>query len=354
MKPRIKNFLSRLKQENLDGFIISLPENISYLAEFNCCDAYLLVSPKETFYFTDSRHTEAARLKLKTTKITLKKINGSVFELISDTCRQMGLKRVGFEERHLPYAEYKKIKENLKTKVYLVPTHNLIENLRQIKEPGELEKIKEALKITGSAFDFIGRFIKPGIKELEVAAELERFIRYNGASQAAFDIIVASGPNSAYPHHAPGQRKIQKGEPLLIDVGVDYMGYKSDLTRVFFLDKINSLTRRIYDIVLKAQSKAINGIKPGIEIARIDALARNYIERCGFAKYFGHSLGHGIGLETHEAPSISAKNEGLLVPGMVFTVEPAIYLTNKFGIRIEDMVLVTKKGCEVLSGAINK
>jgi len=353
MRARLQKFLRRLKQENLDGFIVSSPANISYLCGFTSCDAYLLVSPKETVYFTDSRYVEEVGPKLKGLA-ALKKINGSVFEIISNTCRQLNLKRTGFEERHMPYAEYRRIKGYLRPEEYLVPSHNLIESLRQIKDSGEIEKIREALKITGLALQFVKTFLKPGIKELEIAAELERFIRYQGAIGAAFDIIVASGPNSAHPHHRPSSKRIQEAEPVLIDIGVDYFGYKSDLTRVFFSDKINSLTRRIYDIVLKAQGKAIAKIRPGEEISRIDALARNYIADKGYAKFFGHSLGHGIGLETHEAPSISAKVDGILLPGMVFTVEPAIYLPGRFGIRIEDMVLVTQKGCEVLSGFIHK
>jgi len=353
MKPRLQNLLNRLFRENLDALIVSSPANISYLTEFSSSDAYLLISKKEIIYFTDSRYTEEVKPKLKSVA-SLKRINGSVFELIAKTSLDLGLNRIGFEERHMPFAEYKKIKECFKAKAYLIPTHNLIETLRQVKGTCEVGKVREAIKITALALEFIKGFIKPGLKELEVAAELERFIRYHGAIGAAFDIIVASGPNSAFPHHRPGQRKIQNDEPVLIDAGVDYFGYKSDLTRVYFLDKINSLTRRVYGIVLKAQEKAIRGIKPGVEIAEVDGLARNYIADNGYAKYFGHSLGHGIGLETHEAPSISAKNDGILVPGMIFTVEPAVYLPGKFGVRLEDMILVTKKGCEVLSGFINK
>lgn len=353
MKPRLQNLLKRLAQENLDALIVSIPANISYLTEFSSSDAYLLVSRKEIIYFTDSRYSEEVRPKLKSIA-SLRRINGSEFELIVKTSLDLGLKRIGFEERQMPFAEYKKLKESFKAKAYLFPTHNLIENSRQLKKPQEIDRLRVALKITALALKFINSFIRPGLKELEVAAEFERFIRYHGSRGAAFDIIVASGPNSAFPHHRPGQRRIQDDEPVLIDAGVDYFGYKSDLTRVHFLDKINSLTRRVYSIVLKAQEKAIQGIKPGVEIAKVDSLARKYIADNGYAKYFSHSLGHGIGLETHEAPSISAKNNGILVPGMVFTVEPAVYLPGRFGIRLEDMVLVTKRGCEVLSGSIDK
>jgi len=347
MERRLKNFLSRLKQEEFDGFIVSNPANISYLSGFIASDAYLLVSQKESVYFTDSRYTEEVKPKLNSLA-SLKKIKGSAFDLIADTCRDLGLKRVGFEERHMPYAEYKRIKTLLNAKAYLIPSYNLIENLRQVKDSAEIKKIKEALRITNLALEFVKGFLRPGLRELEIAGELERFIRYNGAGEAAFGIIVASGPNSSFPHHRPGQRKTRKDELLLVDIGVDYDGYKSDLTRVFFLAKINSLTRRIYEIVLKAQKKSISKIKPGVAASCVDSLGRNYIAQKGFGKFFGHSLGHGVGLETHEAPSISPRSECILVPGMVFTVEPAVYLPGKFGIRIEDMILVTGKGHEVL------
>ncbi len=353
MKVRLKKFLERLKQEDFDGFILSSCANISYLTGFNAVDAYLLVSAKENIYFTDSRHTDKARSCLKGIA-SLKQTNGSVFGEIAACCKKLNLKRIGFETRQLPYAEYKKIKENLKGHSYLIPAHGLVEGLRQIKDSGELAKIRQALKITGLSLEFIKSFIRPGIKELEIAAELERFIRYQGGYGAAFEIIVAAGPNSAFAHHRPTSRSLQKAEHLLIDLGVDYAGYKSDLTRVFFLDTIKTLARRIYDILLKAQEKAIRGIKPGVEISKIDLLSRNFIAGKGYAKFFTHSLGHGVGLETHEAPVVCAKNDGIFLPGMVVTIEPAVYLPGKFGVRVEDMDLVTEKGCEVLSGAIHK
>ncbi len=183
---------------------------------------------------------------------------------------------------------------------------------------------------------------------------MERFIRYNGAAKSGFDIIVACGPHSSQPHHIPVDTKLKQNEPVLIDIGVDYLGYKSDLTRVFFLGKISVLLRKIHHIVRRAQDKAIEQIKPGKATGEIDHAARQYITQKGFGRFFSHNLGHGVGLEIHEEPHISTKGNSLLRPGMLFTVEPAIYLPGKFGMRIEDMVLVTKTGCEVLSGAIHK
>lgn len=353
MNSRINKLRLKLAKENLDGLLVALPANISYLTESISRDSYLLVSGKTNIYFTDSRYTQVAKLKLSG-KAVVKIVNGSVFKLIANACLDLGLARVGFEERHLPFAEYKKILEYLNNRSVLVPTHSLIEELRENKEPEELEKIRKAITITAKAFKFIKSLIKPGKREIELAGELERFIRYQGASCASFDIIVGSGPNSSFPHHISSSRKIKKDEPVLIDMGVDYLGYKSDLTRVFFSDKIKVLVRKTYDIVLEAQKKVIKLIKPGAKIAEIDGVSRKYIAQQGYGEFFGHGLGHGVGLEVHEAPHISGKDSNTLRPGMVFTVEPAIYLPGKFGIRIEDMVLVTDKGCEVLSGAVNK
>ncbi|MFA5287080.1 MAG: Xaa-Pro peptidase family protein [Candidatus Omnitrophota bacterium] len=345
--------IKELKSNGLDGFIVSSSPNTAYLTQFPNPDAYLLAASNGLTYFTDSRYTQEAKKKLKGIA-TIKHVNGSVFKLIAQSCTGLGLKRIGFEERHLPYAEYKKIKEHLKAGAFLVPAHGIIEELRMIKRAEEIAKIRKALEITALAIEFIKDFIRPGVRELEIAAELERFIRYQGAIGSAFDIIVASGANSCHPHHLPTSRRLGDKDIVLVDVGVDYLGYKSDLTRVFFLGKINGLARRIYELVLKAQEIAIKKAKPGERAGVIDAASRKYIAARGYGDYFVHSLGHGVGINIHEDPSISSKSEDILKEGMVFTVEPAVYLPGKFGIRIEDMVLVTKRGCEVLSGFINK
>jgi Xaa-Pro aminopeptidase len=352
MNPVIKKLYAALEGKGLDGLILSLPSNISYLCGFKSRDSYLLVSKKPSIYFTDSRYTEEAGRFLK--GCALKRINGSVFKAIADAVNGFNLERVGFEERHMPFAEYKKIQGYLSRKAKILPAHGLVEDLRQVKASDELKKMRKAIRITEKAFEFIRRFISPGRKEIEVAAELERFIRCNGATASAFDIIVACGPNSSLPHHMTSERKIGNNDAVLIDLGVEYSGYKSDLTRIFFLGKISPLVRKIYGIVRSAQQKAITRIRPHIEACEVDAEARKYISKEGYGAFFGHSLGHGVGLDVHESPGISAKEKAELEPGMVFTVEPAIYLPAKFGVRIEDMVLVTSKGCEVLSGSLNK
>jgi Xaa-Pro aminopeptidase len=353
MPSRLTKIYNKIEEENLDGLLLSSPANIAYLTGYPSRDSYLLISRKNNIYFTDSRYTHEARVFLKN-KAQVKDASGKTFKTIAEGLADTGLKRVGFESRYLPFAEYKRIHLDLKKRALLIPTHSLVEEIRQIKDDGEIKKIREAVRICASCLDFIRDSITPGRKEIEVVAEMERFIRYQGASNSSFDIIVASGAHSAYPHHISGESKLRKKEPVLIDAGVEFMGYKSDLTRVYSLSKIDGLIRKVYDIVKGAQLKAIEHIRPGVAVSKVDQAARSFIARNGYADCFKHNLGHGLGLEVHELPNISPKSDVELVEGMVFTIEPGIYLPGKFGIRIEDMVLVTKKGCEVLSGAVNK
>jgi Xaa-Pro aminopeptidase len=352
MDSKVNRIITQLNKDSLDGLILSSPANISYLTELRSRDAYLVISQKENVYITDSRYIEEARKRLK--GFTIEQTNSAVFKKIADICHGLRLKCVGFEERQLPFAAYKEIRKELNNNVGLVATSGLVEELRQLKTPQELEKIRKAIQISIKAFRFIKDFIVIGKKELEIAAELERFIRYNGATASSFDIIVAAGENSSFPHHLTSERKIKKDEVVLLDLGVDYLGYKSDLTRVFFSGKINPLVKKIYRIVLRAQELAMLKIKPGVVINKIDGFARGYIEKKGYASFFSHGLGHGVGLEVHEEPYINKKENKRLKNNMVFTVEPAIYLPDNFGIRIEDMVLVTKERMEVLSGALDK
>lgn len=352
MNLRLKNIYVELEQQGLDGLFLSSPANITYLTEYLSRDSYFVISTKGNIYITDSRYTEETKESLEGIA-TVKRINGSIFKAVAVACHDLGLKRVGFEERCLVFAEYQKIRECLHESTELIPTHGFVEELRQIKSKGELKKIKEAVRITLKAFDFIQDFISPGIKEIEIAAELERFIRYNGARAEAFEIIVASGSNAAFPHHITSGRKLHNHEMVLIDMGVDCDGYKSDLTRTFFLGKITPLARKVYNAVKQAQAKALREIKPQVMANKVDAAARSFIRQKGYGKFFGHNVGHGVGLEVHEAPIISPSENSPLKPGMVFTVEPGIYLPGKLGVRIEDMVMLTEKEAEVISGTID-
>jgi Xaa-Pro aminopeptidase len=353
MNPQIRTVYAKLKQHHLDGVVIFSPANISYLTGYRSRDSYLLLSGRHKVYITDSRYTQEAEEHLAGS-MSIHQLKNSFAQDLSALCADLKIKRLGFEEKHLFYSEYRRILQSLGQRVALVPLQGWVEELRQVKDADELKKIKKAVAIASAALESIAGAIVPGKRELEIAAELERFIRFQGASMASFDIIVASGPNAAFPHHVTGSRKIKRGEPVLIDMGADYLGYKSDLTRVFFSGKITLLARRVYDIVRQAQQLAFGMIKPGVKASEVDARARGYIAAQGYGAFFGHNLGHGVGLETHEAPALSPKATVELKPGMVITVEPGIYLPGKFGIRIEDMGVVTANGCEILSRRLVK
>ncbi len=353
MKNRIKDAYNELKKQRLDALLITSDPNITYLTQYQSRDSYLLISKGGNIFFTDSRYTQEAQQKLKGLAQVCQ-VNGQIVKKIAQICAKSKIKHLGFEEKRLPYYQYRRIRDALGNLTFLDPTSGIIENLREIKDEGEAKFIRKAVEITAGALKFIKPFIKAGRKEIEIAAEIERFIRYNKAQYSSFNIIVASGPNTSFPHHITSERKLQNNESVLIDLGVDYKGYKSDLTRTFFLGKIQPLEKKIYNIVLEAQQRAIEQIKDSVRINTVDSAARKHIADKGYGKFFGHSLGHGIGLEIHETPTISPQESRKLRSGMIFTVEPGIYLPGKFGIRIEDMVLVTKKGCEVLSGTINK
>ncbi|MDD2751550.1 MAG: aminopeptidase P family protein [Candidatus Omnitrophica bacterium] len=352
MEERIKNAYRLLENKKLDGLLVSFSPNISYLTSTVSRDAFLLVARKKNIYFTDARYSEEAKRSLKQCEI--KQINGSFYKTLLDSCLNLKIKQLGFEEKHLSFAGYNKLKTEFNDRITLQPTQGIIEELRKVKSADEFKKIKKATQIAIEAFRFIRKLILPGKTELQIAGELERFIRNKGASGAAFEIIVACGPNSSFPHHLTSNRKIKRDDLVLIDLGVDYLGYKSDLTRVFFLGKIKVLVKEVYQIIKEAQAEAIKRIKPGIATKIIDAAGRDFIAKKGYGKAFSHSLGHGVGLEVHEAPGISGKDANILKEGMVLTIEPGIYLPGRFGIRIEDMVRVTRKGVEYLSGSLNQ
>jgi Xaa-Pro aminopeptidase len=350
--PQLRRLLSKLREEGIDSLLITRDVNISYLTDFDSQDSWILIVPKSRIYITDFRYLQEVKDKISGFKVY--RINGSIFKSIADLSERFKLKRLFFEAKNISYAEMHAIKSFLrKRKIDFIPTYDLVESIRAIKSRDEIGMIKNSLNLTISAFAFIKRVIRAGIKESEVAIKLENFVRRKGA-KLAFEPIIASGRNSAYPHAKISNRIISRDDSILVDVGVDLKGYKSDLTRMFFLGRIPLSLRRIYNIVLQAQLEATNRIKAGSRASEIDKSARNFLVSKRLGKYFGHALGHGIGREVHEFPSISSKNDTPLKEGMVFTVEPAVYIPGRFGVRVEDIILVKKNNCEVLSAHLDK
>lgn len=346
MTPRVKQLVLSLKKHRLGAFLVTKDANISYLTDFPASESWLFVSPRGTFYITDFRYVLEAQKGLKGIKVVrYEKSFGDTVRLLA---KQTGAGRIGFDDRYLSVASFKRLQKTLKGGPQLVCANHLVENLREIKDTHEISMVRKALKLNLEAYDFLKGVIKPGISEAKVLEKLEGFVKTHGAG-FSFPPIIASGPNSCFPHAKVTARKIRNNEIVLVDMGMDIKGYKSDLTRIYFLGKIPHSILEVNDFVYAAQEKAIEKIRAGVPAALIDQQARNYLAKKGLDKYFGHSLGHGVGIEIHEAPSISERSPAVLKEGMIFTVEPAVYIPHKFGIRIEDMVLVTKNGCEVLS-----
>lgn len=337
----------RIREDSLDGLLVSKPANVCHLSGFTGADSYLLITQKKDFFITDFRYEQQAKTEVKNFDIELIG-NVGVFDLIASLIEKQRLKRVGFEAKHISYAEVSRIRDRLRGPEF-TPTYDLVEDFRIIKTPSELKLIKKAVRISLSVFKQVSDALEIGKKEKEIAAFVEYRMRTSGADSTSFSTIVLSGKRSALPHGSPSEKRIKNNEAVLIDSGACLDGYNSDLTRVFFLGRIHPALNKIYGIIKAAQEKAIKAIRPGIKACKVDSIARGYIKKHGFVRYFGHSLGHGIGREVHEAPSLSAESKVILRPGMVFTVEPAVYIPGLGGIRIEDMVLVTNSGAEVLS-----
>ncbi|MCD6228767.1 MAG: aminopeptidase P family protein [Candidatus Omnitrophica bacterium] len=347
-RKRIKDCLKSIERAGLDALLVSNPYNIKYLTGFREANGYLLISPKGVVYFTNFIYAQEAK------KITLWKIevvDYNLFETIVKKIYALKINNLGFESKHLPFLEYKEFKKNLNMRgINFIKTIDLIENLRAVKTQEEIALIKKAVDITLEGFKFAKELIDPAITERKLALEVERFLRIKGDNEVAFSPVVGFGKNSAFPHHLPDYEILGGKRMFLIDLGAKYCGYCADLTRVFFLDKMPLSLKKIYDIVRGAKDLVLKKIRPGLKGKEIDRIARQFIEKKGKGKNFGHGLGHGVGLCVHEKPFLNPHSEEIVRENMVLTIEPAIYLTNRVGVRLESMVVVTSVGAEVLDG----
>ncbi|SEH61866.1 Xaa-Pro aminopeptidase [Halobacillus karajensis] len=342
---KLSNLRKAIASEELDGLLIMSPKNRRYVSGFVGSAGALLVTTKEAVLITDFRYTEQAAEQAKEFDIVEHKT--PMPQAVAEKASELGLERIGFEKDHVTYTLFEQYKEVLKAE--LVPTSGMVEKLRLIKTDEEISILKDAVKIADDAFEHILGYIKPGVKEIDVSNELEFFMRKQGATSSSFDIIVASGYRSALPHGVASGKEIQSGELVTLDFGALYKGYCSDITRTVAVGEINDELKNIYSTVLQAQLKGMEGIKEGITGKEADALTRDYIKDKGYGEYFGHSTGHGIGLDVHEGPGLSFRSDVTLQEGMVVTVEPGIYIPEVGGCRIEDDTIVTKTGNERLS-----
>ena len=341
---RVKRLQEKLKKYNIDGILVTNMFNVRYLANFTGSTGLVVVTKENAYFVTDFRYTEQAAAEAKGFEII--KNEGSIFEEVAKIVKNNAIEKLGFEQENVTYATFNQINDLIPCE--LVPVTGLVEKLREVKTDDEIALIKEAINITEKAYDYILGFVKPGVTEIEVANELDFYMRKEGAQSVSFDTIVASGLRSAMPHGVASEKVIEEGDMVTIDFGCYYNGYVSDMTRTFAVGDPGDELKEIYEIVYQANKKVNESAKAGMTGAELDAIARDYIAEHGYGPQFGHTLGHGIGLEVHEGPSLSFRNEEKLVVNNIVTNEPGIYVPGLGGVRIEDDLVIKENGVEVL------
>jgi Xaa-Pro aminopeptidase len=339
----------RLAQENLDALLVASHPNRAYLSGFTGDSGVLVITAAESLLLTDSRYTEQAEAQAPEYRV-VREAQDRVATL-AETLGRLKPSRTGYESARETVATVKEWEERLLGTTALVATQGLVEQLRLVKDEGELTLLREAARLADAGFDLLLEIIRPGKTEREISLDLEFFLRRQGAEAAGFEFIVASGPRGSLPHGAASEKVIRSEELVTIDYGCFVHGYTSDITRTVAVGPVPEKWLELYELVRKAQEAGVQAVKPGRTGGEVDAVARGVIVGAGYGEAFGHGLGHGVGREIHEAPRLKLNGTEVLRPGMVVTVEPGVYLPGEGGIRIEDMVLVTETGGERLTEA---
>jgi len=349
---RLRKLFGAFEKSGIDALLVSSWPNVTYLSGFKGTESWILVSPKGLYFITDSRYSEEARKEAPGFEVVLRD-KQSALEIIRDIADKIRSKRLGFESSVVTHAFFAGLERRLGAN-RVKATDGLVEELRLIKDASEIASIRKSARIAVRGFHYVNEIARPGMTEREIQGRLEYFTKSIGSEKPAFDIIIAAGARASMPHAIAGTAKVKNNDMLLVDMGVVADGYHSDLTRPIFLGKMSPLQKKIRQIVWDAQRAGIRKAGPGVPASEVDAACRDFIEKKGYGSRFGHGTGHGVGLEIHEAPSVSSRRQTVLKPGMVITVEPGIYLPGKIGVRIEDMVLITKNGNEVLTRDLDK
>ncbi|WP_353892513.1 type II 3-dehydroquinate dehydratase [Proteinivorax hydrogeniformans] len=345
---RVAELKKQLKEKGLDAMLVNQPENRQYITGFTGSSGYVLFTQDKDYFFTDFRYIEQAKEQLEGFEIV--KHGFSPLDDISQYLSNAGVQKLGFEEHFATYQAFQRYQKAFKN-IQVLPAGPIVEEIRKVKDRTEIENTEKAIDIAVAAFEHILGFLKPGIKEVDVALELEFFMRKKGASGLAFETIVASGHRSALPHGIASEKVLEEGDFVKMDFGCVYNGYCSDISRTVVLGKATDKQKKIYDTVLKAQQAAIDNIKAGVSGKKADDYARSVITEAGYGDKFGHGLGHGIGMVVHENPRVSPNSEDILRPGNIITVEPGIYIPEYGGVRIEDMLVITEDGSKNLTKA---
>lgn len=354
MTNKIEVLANALPQEvgntPVDAAVISSAVNRAYFSGFRSSEGTVFITRDAAYLLVDFRYYEAAKATVKCCEVVL---FSSLFDTLSSLIRKHNVNGILLENSKLTLAgaeNFEKIFSRSGSAAIKDKTlDKIIEHMRMIKSDYEIEKIRASQEVTEAAFNYILPKISEGVTEKDLALDIEFFMRKQGAESVAFDLIVVSGKNSSLPHGVPSDKRVQRGDFITMDTGAVLDGYHSDMTRTVALGSVTEEQREIYNLVLRAQINGISSIRPGKISADIDKVVRDTISEMGYGKYFGHGTGHGVGLEIHESPSCSINSKTTLRPGMVITVEPGIYLPNKFGVRIEDMIAVTQNGCTNLT-----
>lgn len=347
LRERISAFRAAMLSEGIEASIVTKEENKYYLSMFHSTSYELIFDSKNAYLLTDFRYAEAASALADVYEVIITNSNYSILEFLKDH----GVKNVGLEFKNATVDYYSRIEDALPDDASIYAMDGIIENIRAVKDDTELSCISAAEKIGDSAFSYILGEIKPGISEKEIAFKLEMKMRELGASGLSFDTIVVSGERTSMPHGEPSGKLIENGDFVTMDFGCVFNGYCSDMTRTVGVGSITDEQRDIYNIVLHAQKATCDAIKAGMKASDADAVARNIISDAGYGKCFGHGLGHGVGLEIHEAPTANPRSSEILKPNMLVTIEPGIYIPKKFGVRIEDLSIVTENGIINLTGS---
>jgi Xaa-Pro aminopeptidase len=351
MSEKLDKLRAAFDAREIEALLVSTPENRRYMSGFTGSAGYLLISRKDAVLATDFRYIEQSQQQAP--DFSIERIAGSLAWL-PDKMSEMGVRTIGFESDHMTVAIHSKMTKALEeggSEATMVATTGIVEELRAVKTPEEIELLTRAVEIADAAMDRVGPTIEPGMTEEQVAWELEKTMRELGAEGPSFETIVGAGPNGALPHHRADGTVIKTGDPVVIDMGARYQGYCSDLTRTLFVGEPDDAFREIYNTVLRAQLEAEARVTAGMTGKETDAIARDIIVQAGHGDNFGHSLGHGIGLAVHESPGVGPNSDGTIEDGMVFTVEPGIYMPGWGGVRIEDMAVMENGRARVLSRA---
>src|SRR5216684_2262376 len=355
-KGRQQRLRSALALHRLDGLLVTHLPNILYLCGFRGSAGVLVLTEAKSVFFTDGRYTIQARSEVQSAQIVIGRkppLAAAADWLATHRNKKSGRHaspfRVGIEGEHLTLAARNRLAVNLPVNIRLREAPNLVERARMVKDAQEIQRVRLAVLMGASLFERVLEVIRPGVKETEVAAAMEYAAREAGAEAMSFPTIIASGKRSALPHGRASRSAVPARGFVVCDFGVILADYCSDMTRTVYVGRSSSEERRAYQAVKEAQQAAVDAVRPGISVGEVDRAARKSLQNSSLAKYFTHSTGHGVGLEIHEAPRVGAGQTEILQPGMVITVEPGVYLPDRWGVRIEDMVVVTERGCEVLT-----